>query len=230
MDGITFLKKIMAERPTPVVICSSLTEKGAETTMQALAAGAVAIVTKPKLGVQEFLHDASDDLVEAVKAASQRQPAQPGGRRPGGTLTEIVRGRRQGETTDARRRHRHLHRRHPGAGSGSDRPAARIVPALLSCSTCRKNSPTAFSPTAERPVPDRSERSRDNDRVLPGRALIAPGGRHMLLKRSGAQYHVEVVDGPPVNSPSSVGGCVVPLGGQLRRQQRAGHHHDRHGR
>ncbi|KAB2839632.1 MAG: response regulator, partial [Burkholderiales bacterium] len=55
MDGVTFLKKLMAERPTPVVICSSLTQAGAETTMQALAAGAVAIITKPTLGLKNFL-------------------------------------------------------------------------------------------------------------------------------------------------------------------------------
>src|SRR5450830_1406179 len=71
MDGITFLKKIMSERPTPVVICSSLTVKGAETTMQALAAGAVAIVAKPKVGVKNFLLDASADLLEAVKVAGR---------------------------------------------------------------------------------------------------------------------------------------------------------------
>src|SRR5258708_31732865 len=71
MDGITFLRKIMTERPTPVAICSTLTVAGAETTMQALAAGAVTIVTKPKIGVRNFLLDASADLVEAVKDASR---------------------------------------------------------------------------------------------------------------------------------------------------------------
>lgn len=71
MDGITFLKKLMAERPTPVVICSTLTEKGAETTMQALAAGAVSIVTKPKVGLKQFLQDDSESLVNAVKAAAR---------------------------------------------------------------------------------------------------------------------------------------------------------------
>ncbi|WP_334168791.1 response regulator [Methylobacter sp.] len=71
MDGITFLKKLMDERPTPVVICSTLTEKGAETTMQALAAGAVSIVTKPKVGLKQFLQDDSESLVVAVKAAAR---------------------------------------------------------------------------------------------------------------------------------------------------------------
>ena len=70
MDGITFLKKIMHERPTPVVICSTLTEKGAHTTMEALAAGAVAIITKPKLGLKQFFSEASDELKSAVKAAA----------------------------------------------------------------------------------------------------------------------------------------------------------------
>src|SRR3978361_2322703 len=71
MDGITFLRKIMQERPTPVVICSTLTEKGAKTTLEALAAGAVAIVTKPKLGLKQFLTEASDDLVATVRAAAR---------------------------------------------------------------------------------------------------------------------------------------------------------------
>jgi two-component system chemotaxis response regulator CheB len=72
MDGLTFLHKIMAEHPTPVVICSTLTEKGAQATMQALAAGATSIITKPKQGVKRFLQeDASNDLVEAVKAAAR---------------------------------------------------------------------------------------------------------------------------------------------------------------
>ena len=71
MDGISFLRKIMAERPTPVVICSTLTEKGAETSLQALAAGAVSIVTKPKMGLKKFLEDSGSDIVSAVIGASQ---------------------------------------------------------------------------------------------------------------------------------------------------------------
>lgn len=71
MDGITFLKKLMAERPTPVVICSTLTGKGTETSMQALAAGAVTIVTKPTVGLKQYLQDSSEDLAHAVKAAAK---------------------------------------------------------------------------------------------------------------------------------------------------------------
>src|SRR3978361_1744090 len=66
MDGITFLRKIMDERPTPGVICSTLTERGADTTMQALSAGAVEIVTKPKVGLKTFLQDSAQELIHAV--------------------------------------------------------------------------------------------------------------------------------------------------------------------
>ncbi len=71
MDGITFLTKIMAEHPTPVVICSSLTEKGAETTLQAMAAGAVDIITKPTVGLKSFLQESAQELAMAVRAAAQ---------------------------------------------------------------------------------------------------------------------------------------------------------------
>ena len=71
MDGITFLKKIMAEHPTPTVVCSSLAEQGARATFEALAAGALTIITKPKIGLKSFLEDASNDIVQAVRSAAR---------------------------------------------------------------------------------------------------------------------------------------------------------------
>ena len=71
MDGLTFLKKIMAERPTPIIICSSLAESGAQVTMEALAAGAVSIITKPKIDLKAFLQDSANDIVANIKAASR---------------------------------------------------------------------------------------------------------------------------------------------------------------
>ena len=84
MDGLTFLKKIMAEHPTPTIVCSSLAEKGASATMDALAAGALAIITKPKGGVKQFLQDSSNDLVSAVRAAAKANMRRvtPGAARP----------------------------------------------------------------------------------------------------------------------------------------------------
>ena len=71
MDGITFLRKVMAERPTPVVICSTLTEKGAQTTMDAFAAGAVAVMTKPKIGLKQHVLDSAGEFVNAIRSAAQ---------------------------------------------------------------------------------------------------------------------------------------------------------------
>ena len=71
MDGISFLRQLMAERPTPVIVCSTLTSRGAETTMQALAAGAVSIIAKPTLGLKGFLTDSAQELVAAVRAAAR---------------------------------------------------------------------------------------------------------------------------------------------------------------
>jgi two-component system chemotaxis response regulator CheB len=106
MDGVTFLKKIMAERPTPVVICSSLTQAGAETTMQALAAGAVSIITKPTVGLKDFLRESSNDVVAAVRAAAvsrvrnlAARPAAAGG--SAGPERAAGRHPRHGQTTDS---------------------------------------------------------------------------------------------------------------------------------
>ena len=130
MDGITFLRKIMAERPTPVVICSSLTEKGAETTLQALAAGAVEIISKPKIGLKSFLQDSAAELLAAIRAAAQANLNQllkhaasaPPSTRQTACRCHSARRQRAGDGTNhrARRRHRHLHRRHAGTGSRVD--------------------------------------------------------------------------------------------------------------
>lgn len=202
MDGITFLKKIMSERPTPVVICSTLTVKGAETTMQALAAGAVTIVTKPKIGVRNFLLDASADLVEAVKAASRAnvrnllsadrlraESAAERARLPAGALKE---------TTE--------HVVALGTSTGGTQALElilsalpRVTPGIVVVQHMPEKFTAAFAERLDDVCEIEVKEAQDNDRVLPGRALIAPGGRQMTLKRSGAQYYVEVKGAPPVN-------------------------------
>lgn len=208
MDGITFLRKVMAERPTPVVMCSSLTEKGAQTTMQALEAGAVAIITKPKMGVKSFLQDSSDDLVRAVREAAHAnvgrlkaiaamaQKALPklsadavlsaGGSHAMAQTTETLVA--IGTST---------------GGTQALEVVLRQMPAVAPGMVIVQHMPEKFTASfAERldSLCDIEVReARSNDRVIPGRALVAPGGKHMLLKRSGAYYHVDVVAGPLVN-------------------------------
>ena len=200
MDGITFLKKIMAERPTPVVVCSTLTTRGAETTMQALAAGAFTIVTKPKVGIKDFLLDSSSDLIEAVKAAARANtknllPATPA---PGAVASPAMESTALSETTD-----RVIA---IGTSTGGTQALERVLsalPRICSGIVVVQHMPekftAAFAARLNQICQIEVKEAQEGDRVIPGRALIAPGGRHMLLKRSGAQYHVEVRDGPLVN-------------------------------
>lgn len=194
MDGLTFLQKIMAECPTPVVICSSLAVRGAETTMQALAAGAVSIITKPNLNVEGFLHDASNDIVDAVRAAaaSNRRnlkviPAKnlvPAGALAQTTERIVAIGTSTGGTVALETVLSALPRVSPGIVAVQHMPAGFTK---------------SFAERLNGLCQIRVEEARNGQRVLPGLALIAPGGQHMTLVRSGAQYLVEIKDGPPVN-------------------------------
>ena len=202
MDGITFLKKIMAERPTPVVICSTLTEKGTETAMAALSAGAVSIITKPKLGLKQFLNDVSDDLLSAVKAAARAnvRRLQVAPKLTADAVLPAADARSSAllRTTD----------RVVALGTSTGgtqalevvlRALPRMSPGIVIVQHMPEHFTAAFAERLNGLCQIEVREARHNDRVVAGRALIAPGGKHMLLRRNGAQYHVEVVDGPLVN-------------------------------
>jgi two-component system chemotaxis response regulator CheB len=208
MDGITFLKKIMQERPTPVIICSTLTENGAKTTMEALASGAVAIVTKPKLGLKQFLQDASDDLVTGVRAAARanvkrlmpRSIPAPGviAKNTADVILSPADNRAMIHTTE----------RVVAIGTSTGGTQAleevltalpRVCPGIVIVQHMPEKFTAAFAARLDSLCQINVREARHNDRVVQGVALIAPGGKHMLLRRNGAQYFVEVVDGPLVN-------------------------------
>lgn len=208
MDGITFLKKIMSERPTPVVICSSLTEKGAETTLQALSAGAVDIITKPQMGLKNFLLESSAMLVAAIRAAANANVKNLGKRiaprlepqaklnadaiLPAGSSHAMV------QTTE----------RIVAIGTSTGGTQAleavltalpRVSPGIVIVQHMPEKFTASFAERLNSLCQIEVREARNNDRVLPGLALIAPGGKHMMLTRSGAYYHVQVIDGPLVN-------------------------------
>ncbi len=210
MDGITFLKKIMAERPTPVVICSTLTEKNTETSLQALAAGAVDVVAKPKLGLKRFLEDTSADLLEAIKAAAQARVGRARAPSPlpavkvapklsaDVVLAAPLVTQAMAETTE----------RIVAIGTSTGGTQAletvltalpRVSPGLVIVQHMPEKFTAAFAARLNSLCRIEVREAQANDRIIPGRALIAPGGRHMLLKRSGACYHVDIVDGPLVS-------------------------------
>lgn len=210
MDGITFLRKIMQERPTPVVICSTLTEKGAQTTIAALAAGAVAIITKPKLGLRQFLNDTSDDLIGAVRAAAcanvrrlvARAAPAPAPvaqvKHTADVILPAAANRAMIQTTE----------RVVAIGTSTGGTQAleailtalpRVSPGMIIVQHMPEKFTAAFAARLDSLCQIAVKEAQNSDRVIQGQALIAPGGKHMLLKRSGAQYFVEVIDGPLVN-------------------------------
>jgi len=202
MDGLTFLKKIMSQHPIPVVICSSLAEEGAQSTFRALEYGAVDIVTKPRLGAKQFLEDSRVTLCEAVKAAAGAKvrsltPSHtvepkltadailPAATHAMAKTTEkvVVIGASTGGTEALKT----LLERLP-----ADTPGIVIVQHMPELFT------RAFANRLDGLCAITVKEAESNNTVIRGRALIAPGNHHLLLKRSGARYYVEIKDGPLV--------------------------------
>lgn len=210
MDGITFLRKIMAERPTPVVICSTLTEKGAQTSIEALGAGAVAIITKPRLDLKQFLHDSADELVSAVRAAAGARVGRLAGRAAPAPLPPVAAKLNADAVlppADARPMTATTERVVAiGTSTGGTQALEevltslpRVCPGIVVVQHMPEKFTAAFAARLDSVCQVRVKEAANNDRVLQGHVLIAPGGKHMLLRRTGAQYFVEVVDGPLVN-------------------------------
>jgi len=201
MDGITFLKKIMQERPTPVVICSTLAESGAQTSIEALAAGAVAIITKPKLGLKQFLSDSSNDMIAAVKAAARANMSRIHVREKH-TADVIL------PPTPATSAMIQTTERVVAIGTSTGGTQAlecvlealpRVCPGIVVVQHMPEKFTAAFAARLNGLCQITVKEAQHNDRVVMGQALIAPGGKHMLLRRTGAQYFVDVIDGPLVN-------------------------------
>jgi two-component system, chemotaxis family, protein-glutamate methylesterase/glutaminase len=207
MDGITFLKKIMDVHPTPVVICSTLTRRGATTTIEALAAGAVSIVAKPTSGLKKFIEDDSGDIVAAVRAAAMGnvRTLPPAARRPPTAAPRSAPYFASPQLTQslATTTERVVA---IGVSTGGTQALEVVLTALPRTATgvvIVQHMPEKFTAAFAERLDSLCEidvkEAVDRDRVLPGRALVAPGGRHMELLRDGAQYRVRVFDAPLVN-------------------------------
>jgi two-component system chemotaxis response regulator CheB len=205
MDGRTFLRKIMTEDPIPVIICSAHTGEDTSLGLQALEEGAVDVVTKPRLGVREFLHESAVTLIDAVRAAADAHPRQW---RAAFRLSPLPR------SADALPPMKRQPAPRPvshdvvaiGASTGGTE-ALRLVleampadaPGLVVVQHMPEGFTTAFARRLNELCRMEVKEAADGDRVVAGRALIAPGNRHMLLHRDGAPYRVEVIDGPLVS-------------------------------
>lgn len=209
MDGITFLRKLMSQRPIPVVMCSSLTEQGSETLMQALEAGAVDVILKPRVGTAQFLKESRVRICDAVKAAAHARlhrlpptatPREPPARKLNADVMLPPPGPSHAM---ARTTERVICIGASTGGTESLRLVLEALPAASPGIVIVQHMPEKFTEAFARRLDGLCElevkEAADGDAVLRGRALIAPGNRHMLLQRSGARYYVTVKDGPLVS-------------------------------
>ncbi len=205
MDGVTFLRKIMTQHPIPVVICSSLTDEGSVTALKALEYGAVDIITKPRIGTKQFLEESRIHICDVVKAAAcvntRRYSASKIDVEPKLTADVIISkasSKAMLETTEKVVV--------VGASTGGTealRVFLEAFPADTSGIVIVQHMPEHFTTTFAKRLNDLCKISvkeaENGDTVIRGRALIAPGNFHLLLKRSGARYFVEVKEGPLVS-------------------------------
>lgn len=199
MDGMTFLRQLMAERPTRVLICSTLTEQGAPAALEALAAGAVGYVSKPRVGVRDALAGSARELIRSVKQAAQatpralRSPAPLAPLAPQAAATPVAAG------SDA-----------PlvaiGCSTGGTQALEQILtalppacPGIVVVQHMPEKFTAAFASRLNHLCAIEVREACNGDLVRPGLALIAPGGLHLRLVRNGAGFQTQVLNGPPVN-------------------------------
>ena len=205
MDGITFLRKIMTQHPIPVVIISSLTQKGTETALKALEYGAIEIISKPQMDTRQFIEESKIRLCDAVKAAAiakLRRKASAPMHVPPKLSADAVLPKAQSysmiKTTD--------YVVALGASTGGTEAIREFLealpldaPGIVIVQHMPEQFTKSFADRLNQLCKITVKEAENGDTVLRGRALIAPGNKHMLLKRSGAKYYVEVKDGPLVN-------------------------------
>jgi len=204
MDGLTFLRKIMAQRPLPCVLCSTLLEEGSETLFAALEAGAVDVIQKPRLGAKRYLIEAHVRICDALRAAAKARL------RPRGGARDAVKKLNADVIMPPPAKTRSLtHTTEKvvcvGASTGGTESLREVLtalpadcPGIVIVQHMPEHFTAAFAKRLDGLCQIDVKEAEDGDAVLAGRALIAPGNRHMLLQRNGARYHVAVKDGPLV--------------------------------
>lgn len=207
MDGLTFLKKIMTQHPIPVVIISSLTDKGTLTALKALELGAVEIITKPQLGTKTFLEESRIRLCDVIKAAAKANLRK---KRISTSFNEVTPKLSADAILSKQNRQSMIKTTEivvaVGASTGGTEALLTFLQALPADSNgivIVQHMPELFTKSFANRLDSickiSVKEAENGDTVIRGRALIAPGNKHMLLKRSGAKYYVEVKDGPLVN-------------------------------
>ena len=205
MDGLTFLRKLMAQRPIPCVLCSTLLEQGSETMLAAMEAGAAAVIQKPRLDAKSYLADAHESVADALREAARSTPRrraaalEPQKKLSADVMLPPPVATRALKTTTEKVVC-------IGASTGGTEQLRAVLTALPPDSpgiVIVQHMPEHFTAAFARRLDGLCEidvrEAQDGDAVRAGLALIAPGNKHMVLQRSGARYHVSIKDGPLVS-------------------------------
>jgi two-component system chemotaxis response regulator CheB len=209
MDGLTFLRQIMSSNPIPTVICSTLSTEGSRVALDALSAGAVAVLAKPKLGLKQHLDDSRHEMIQTLKTAARSRP------RPKGAMPSVA---SKVNNTGARASISYaptLSGVHAfamnkpvviGSSTGGTQALELVLTSLPADApgiAITQHMPEKFTAMYAQRLDGlcamNVREAKDGDRLERGVALIAPGGLHMQLTKSNGQYYVKVMDGPPVN-------------------------------
>ncbi|MCV3764687.1 protein-glutamate methylesterase/protein-glutamine glutaminase [Rhizobium sp. TRM95796] len=212
MDGITFLRKLMSQHPLPVVMCSSLTEAGSQTLLQAMEAGAVDVILKPKIGVADHLSETADHIRAVVKGAARARidnhrrfrtattppPLNPQEKLTADAVLPPPTGKAMAKTTEMVVC--------VGASTGGTEALREMLeklppnaPGMVIVQHMPEKFTAAFASRLNSLCEVEVKEAADGDPVLRGHVLIAPGGLHTMLERRGARYHVSVRNGPLVS-------------------------------
>ena len=211
MDGLTFLRKLMAENPLPVVICSGLVGRGSQQALQALEQGAVGIIAKPRLGIREFLYESALMMIDSIRGAAK---ARIGAR----SLTSVpcpapqiaIEPKYNADVVVPKIEKRFVEPTEKvvviGASTGGTEALRDLfsrlpisVPGIVVVQHMPETFTRAFADRLNTDLPLAVKEAEHGDRVTRGTVLIAPGNRHLMLARCGRSYMVEVKDGPLVS-------------------------------
>ena len=203
MDGLTFLRQIMSTNPIPTVICSTLSTEGSKVALEALSAGAISVMAKPKLGLKQYLDDSRRDMIQALKTAARARP------RARTSLPDTGAAKVPAARAPVLSSIHALAMNKPvviGSSTGGTQALELVLTSLPGDApgiAITQHMPEKFTAMYAQRLNGlcamQVREAKDGDRLERGLALIAPGGLHMHLRKASGQYYVHVVDGPPVN-------------------------------
>jgi two-component system chemotaxis response regulator CheB len=207
MDGLTFLRKIMAQRPIPVIICSALTEQRSDVVLEAMDAGAIEIIAKPRVDTTHFLMESRTRVCDAVRAAAKAKIDKPRAQRTKPVAAKLTADVILPPPRNTGRLHQPADKIICiGASTGGTEALKDVLTALPADSPgivivqhMPENFTSAFAKRIDGLCQIEVREAKDGDEVRQGLALIAPGNHHMLLKRIGAGFRVSIQDGPLVS-------------------------------